>query len=123
MARELTISGRTGWFRKNSTVHAITDRVTFRTYGALSGRMCEYMPYAGQLPAEFDDKLSASFDDGPVFVVFSYATPIAWITADGTMTVPDTRYSVTTTRHQSAARMAAAIVSGEYDRPTEWDAS
>lgn len=40
---------------------------------------------------------------GADYVVYSYSTPIAWRVA-GTWTVSVDRYSVTTSRHQSAAR-------------------
>lgn len=37
-----------------------------------------------------------------VYVVYSYATPIAWaVEGETLLTVPDVRYSVTTSRHQS----------------------
>lgn len=35
------------------------------------------------------------------FVIYSYATPIAWQTVDGEWVAPAVRYSPTTTRHQS----------------------
>jgi hypothetical protein len=125
MARTLTISGRTGWFRRNSTVHAIADRTEFRTHGALSGKFYRVGYPLGELPPEFRAELSNAVkaDGRGVFVVYSYETPIGWVNADATrMTVPDVRYSVTTSRHQHACRMASAIISGEYDRPTDWDA-
>jgi hypothetical protein len=38
------------------------------------------------------------------FVVFSYATPIGWVTAEGEIVIPDTRYSVTTSCQQTKVR-------------------
>lgn len=51
----------------------------------------------GHLPAAEVIKM---LRDEPTYIVYSYDTPIAWITTDGTAYVPDVTYSVTTTRHQ-----------------------
>lgn len=53
----------------------------------------------GRLPAEYRDAAQHA-----VYVIHSYATPIAWQTADGEWIVPDVSYSSTTSRHQSLAR-------------------
>lgn len=58
---------------------------------------------------------------GRVYVVFSYDTPIAWWGDGIGWKVPDVRYSVTTSRHQSAVRLAASVTTGETSRPAEWD--
>ncbi|MGH3878087.1 MAG: hypothetical protein ACRDSK_13740 [Actinophytocola sp.] len=49
-----------------------------------------------------------AFKGGPVYVVRSYATPIAWTPATGPLswTVPTTTYSPTTTQHQHTVRYA-----------------
>jgi hypothetical protein len=39
-----------------------------------------------------------------VYTVMSWATPIAWVTSDGTVTVPEVAYSPTTARHQNLCR-------------------
>jgi hypothetical protein len=52
----------------------------------------------GALPAAFDLPVNARY------VVYSYATPIAWEDSAGRVTIPATRYSVTTSRHQSICR-------------------
>lgn len=61
----------------------------------------------GELPAEWRERFLA---DRPTYVVYSYRTPIGWVRdeEDGTnvLTVaPDVRYSVTTSKHQSAAAL------------------
>lgn len=58
----------------------------------------------GQLPSEHRDALSA-IGDALVYVVFSYATPIAWFGPDGWI-VPDVKYSQTTSCHQGAVRVS-----------------
>ena len=124
--RPVIVSGRAGWFSANSPARMIADRRAFRTHGSLSGRMIrngDALP-VGQLPDDYARRLLVDVRNyGPVFVVFSYATPIAWIDANGDATIPDVKYSVTTTRHQHTARMGMAVATGEYDRPAEWDAS
>lgn len=52
----------------------------------------------GQMPREFRIPATA------VYVVWSYNTPIAWVDADGTVTIPDVTYSVTTTIQQGKVR-------------------
>ncbi|MGW0804750.1 hypothetical protein [Nonomuraea sp. NPDC002799] len=39
-----------------------------------------------------------------VYVVLSYATPIAWVRVDGEVIIPECRYSLITTRHQRLCR-------------------
>lgn len=40
-----------------------------------------------------------------IYVVYSYSTPIAYITTEGETVIPDIRYSPTTTNHQSVCRV------------------
>lgn len=40
----------------------------------------------------------------PLYVVWSYGTPIAWVSWSGSICIPDDRYSVTTTHHQNMCR-------------------
>jgi hypothetical protein len=37
--------------------------------------------------------------DGPVYVVYSYDTPIAWVTKSGREVKPSAKYSATTSKH------------------------
>jgi hypothetical protein len=39
-----------------------------------------------------------------IYTVMSYATPIGWVLDTGDVVIPDTRYSVTTSRHQGIVR-------------------
>ena len=63
--------------------------------------------YTGHLPkaeeGRYQDDLRAA---GKLYVVYSYATPIAWGPLDGPLYVPDVRYSVTTSKHQGIVRRA-----------------
>jgi hypothetical protein len=65
------------------------------------------MIMTGRLPNEWRHRL---IDDAPVYVVWSYGTPIAWVTSAGTPVVPDVKYSTTTSAHQS---LAAEGLTGE----------
>lgn len=134
--RPVTVSGRLGWSRNGSAENMIADRVNFRTHGALSGRWINRVPAdTGQATA---DDARALFDDverfGSVYAVFSYATPIAWITPLGAY-VPNTRYvsdayradgeqktSVTTAKHLGIVRLAVSVYRGTVPRPDVWEA-
>jgi len=55
--------------------------------------------------------------EGPLYVVYSYATPIAWITSSGSHHAPDVKYSPTTSGHQTmCARMGAGTVWSDQDK-------
>lgn len=59
----------------------------------------------GYLPAEHRHALQA-VQAHVTYVVSSYGTPIAWVLDDGTVTVPDVKYSRTTCRGQHLTRLA-----------------
>jgi hypothetical protein len=54
--------------------------------------------YTGYLPPEFKEGLEQAS-----YAVYSYNTPIAWY-ADGRWYVPEVKYSITTSMHQSRTR-------------------
>jgi len=54
----------------------------------------------GQLPPDWVDQFPSS---GIQYTILSFATPIAWL-HDGRWTMPDVRYSQTTTIHQGWVR-------------------
>ena len=64
-------------------------------------------PTMGQLPHTFQRDLLYKISIGyEVYVVFSYVTPIAWYCA-GEWTIPETKYSVTTSKHQTIVKRGA----------------
>lgn len=68
----------------------------------------QYVPYRwGRLPYEYRDSVKIART-----VVYSYSTPIAWVTEDGEIICPDLRYSVTTSNHQNLARAWLALETG-----------
>jgi hypothetical protein len=56
----------------------------------------------GWLPREYVERIQ---QDRPLYVVWSYATPIAWLGPRGWV-IPDVRYSRTTSGHQGKASVA-----------------
>jgi len=65
----------------------------------------------GKLPEEYRKAADSRLVD---YVVMSYGTPIAWHMASGNAgwwVMPDTRYSVTTSRHQGIVRRAVDVTS------------
>jgi hypothetical protein len=86
----------------------IVRRQEFEAYGAMSGTEGSSYPYTGHLPDEHAKALLADAGKGDVdYVVYSYSTPIAWHTPKG-WTIPDVKYSRTTSRHQGVVRRAVA---------------
>lgn len=82
----------------------LARREPFTTYGAMSAD--GYATPTGRLPNEWVTRYRA--DDrnpGIVYTVRSWATPIAWVRADGEVIIPDESYSRTTTRHQNLCRV------------------
>lgn len=83
----------------------IRNREPFTTHGALHGE--DFPPSAyelinlSMLPRDLWESVEAAD-----YVVYSYSTPIAWHTLhedgahNGCWTIPDVKYSVTTTAHQ-----------------------
>lgn len=68
-------------------------------------------PTVGKLPPELRRSLRGTGhvleDMMPVYVVYSYDTPIAWRRPGGPWRRPEVRYSVTTSHHQSLAAQGA----------------
>jgi hypothetical protein len=78
---------------------------------ALSGHAVNRWSETGILP---NDAATHWVAGSPVYAVYSYHTPIAWLTAGGEWIVPTARYSVTTSQHQGKVRAALSQVSGGY---------
>lgn len=89
----------------------LANRRPFDTYGAMSA-----VPFAptgtGRLPSWWARRYDAdNRAHGIVYTVRSYATPIAWVRADGRTVIPPVGYSLTTTRHQNLCRAWLASAS------------
>lgn len=88
----------------------ITDRVNFDA-NSMSGRWETRYGGYGQMPragrVALDLVIDRNRDGDGVYIVYSYATPIAWYdSVEGVWYYVDHRYSVTTTNHQRITRMA-----------------
>jgi hypothetical protein len=100
---------RDGWWE---FVPTLRNREEFKTSGALWGGPAERdYPLFGELPYQYHDSAKQAR-----YYVYSYRTPIAWENPDGTWTVPDVKYSVTTSRHQGKIRTAVANIESDYSR-------
>jgi hypothetical protein len=88
-------------------VNAIRERGQLVAAQGLSGRAGGGLARDHQLRGGALAAYQALLADGRIrYTVYSYATPIAWVDADGKATVPDAYYSRTTSRHQGIAREA-----------------
>jgi hypothetical protein len=96
-----------------ATAEAIRDRIPFTTSGALRGEECvSSYPYSGWLDKAEREALSTDGMAGLIdYIVWSYATPIAWHRTDGTWHIVDQKFSMTTTKHQGNLYLAAPRVS------------
>lgn len=84
-----------------AVAEAIRDREEFDTYGALRARKVASGSY-GQLSGADLERFLSDFlsDAGIEYIVYSYSTPIAWV-SNGTPYRVKARFSVTTSKHQS----------------------
>jgi len=94
-----------------NTRTAIRNCKPFKTSGALEG-VSGNPGYIGRLNSTARE---AYFRDANTidYVVLSYSTPIAWHTSDGRWVVVGQNFSVTTSSHQSAVRLALDSI--EYE--------
>ena len=87
----------------NDLADVLTDQVPFDGNSVRARR--DWDPNTngpGRLSAA--DRVLFYEDERHQYVVWSYATPIAWVTASGRVIIPDAKYSATTTRYQNKCR-------------------
>jgi hypothetical protein len=90
--------------KSRECAEAIGRREPFNTYGALCATDHKVGPWdSGRLSGEDLDRFRA---DMPhiTYVVWSYATPIAWVAGDEVYRVKQ-KFSVTTSQHQGKLYM------------------
>lgn len=87
---------------------AISGRTPFRHASMQGTNELHGVTDFGRLPVEFRTSLRDL--PGPVYVVWSYATPIAWHTDETGWVVPETTYSRTTNDHQRIVRQSVSFV-------------
>jgi len=85
------------------TAHdAIARRVDFKCNGTLEGILGASRGM-GRLPEHWHARFLTAMDASDRYFVYSYNTPIAWF-ANGQWFVPEVKYSVTTSRHQTTVK-------------------
>ncbi len=89
---------------------AIAARQPFATSGALVGEFLTAgsASHLGRLPDEHRAKFAEAVKKHKrdLYVIWSYGTPIGWAGPGESLTIPDVKYSATTTKHQGNLRRA-----------------
>jgi hypothetical protein len=88
------------------TIARLQDREPFQRKGFSMTAVDGAVSTTGRLPQQYADQYNMAAKHGQVaYTVLSYSTPIAWVTANGNVIVPDVKYSQTTTQQQSLCRV------------------
>ncbi len=119
---------------KRAISHALSGRYSGAacllefTHGNLSGKRVPKNTghYGGRLPHEWQNKLNADNEKNALYIVCSYGTPIAWrkvvddreIPEHDKWTIPDVKYSATTTNDQNVVRVE--IENPGFYRDAKW---
>lgn len=82
----------------------IRERTPFTTHGSMSGKTHRFIGWGSRLPEAWK---AVYRHECPTYTVYSYATAIAWWSPEFGWTIPAVSYSVTTSKHQANARLAA----------------
>lgn len=106
--------------RVNKAAAAIymRERAPFESGNLVGRKVGRYgEPAMGLLPQQWVARIRLHLAEakevrGGVYIIHSYSTPIAWVTSDNEVVIPDVTYSPTTTRHQTLVRRA---LGGEHD--------
>jgi len=106
--KQLTINGNWTQF-----LPVLKDLEDFKTYGNLRGERTSYAG-RGYLPRPYSELLSRDVAARKLdYVVYSYATPIAWHTTDKGWHFPPVKYSVTTSKAQGRIATALSVLAGQ----------
>ncbi len=88
------------------TISALRNCEPFKRSGFAMQGIEGAVSSTGRLEGDAKDSYNqAARENNLAYTVLSYATPIAWVTRGGDVIIPDGRYSVTTTHHQSLCRV------------------
>lgn len=102
---------------RQAMADAISESRDFECHGAVKGKAGDPNGVGyelGMLGGDMLDQFRRDVNAGTVdYVVYSYATPMAWHTPFG-WEVNRNKYSVTTSRHQGAIGAAIGRASGEF---------
>lgn len=86
--------------RGYAVAEAIRDREDFTTHGALRGGWAKGWEGTGYLNIEEAAEFARAAAAKPIYVVWSYGTPIGWWTDMYGWHRVEQRFSVTTSKHQ-----------------------
>ena len=86
--------------RGYATAEAISRHEEFDTHGALYARTDPCGIGSGRLNRAEAEAYWQARAEGIAYIVVSYTTPIAWVTASGRVHIVAQKFSVTTSRHQ-----------------------
>ena len=85
----------------------LLERESFKTNGALKGvAKPSWIDHGRMNVRDYNFLHNDRNCYGIDYVIYSYSTPIAWLHGDGEWAMPDAKYSVTTTKHQTTTRAA-----------------
>lgn len=87
---------------------AIRDLQNFKAPATLTGEWSDYVGFTGHLGSELQDLMRKHAKSGDIYIVRSYATPIAWYTEHHGWYETGEKHSITTTNHQHAISLAIA---------------
>jgi hypothetical protein len=89
--------------RSGEVQYAVQLRQEFTCNDSLRGHISGDGWGSGRLPAQHIEAFKRASEAIDFYVVKSYGTPIAWF-ANGVWTVPNVKYSPTTSNHQRVVR-------------------
>lgn len=90
---------------RHKVEHALRYEQEYKGGSALTIR--KHFDTWGRFPYDRENGYPVKTPHGNLEVrtwVYSYGTPIAWVTVHGTVVIPDESYSVTTSGHQGLCR-------------------
>jgi len=87
---------------RERTIAALRNHKPFERSGFAMRAIEGKTSLSGRLPVEW---LTRYRNTEIAYTVISYQTPIAWVTSDGQIYIPDESYSVTTSHHQGLCRV------------------
>jgi hypothetical protein len=90
---------------RNALAKAMFERADFITGGSFKGeRIVHPFIFPGKLNEQEREQLATDLPS-ITYVVWSYATPIAWVRKDGSVYTVAQRFSPTTSKHQGMLHM------------------
>ena len=115
--RDMRLALKRSQSDKQRAAALVAARMPFANSSGTFTGVVGYPGTFGELPAQYRAEFPTR---GVSYTIMSYDTPIAWLVGD-VWTMPDVRYSITTTIHQGVVRYP--ILAGENVVPTVGNAA